>query len=207
MIKKAVLPAAGLGTRFLPASKATPKEMLSIIDKPLIQYAVEEAINAGINEKRLNVMNRAKVLKSYVSIDNTAVAFVAIYNSIAMVHALEVAKVKQRQGFGLYTAGQVSGGNDVSGNALGICEQYDGSSWTEVADMSNARWGVAGAGTTSAFVAMGGYIPPGNTASQLTSPIQRPPGAVPPPNGRGSVQCSQKGLQSLHVRFREFKCH
>ena len=50
MIKKAVLPAAGLGTRFLPASKATPKEMLPIIDKPLIQYAVEEAVNIGINE-------------------------------------------------------------------------------------------------------------------------------------------------------------
>ena len=50
MIKKAVLPAAGLGTRFLPASKATPKEMLPIIDKPLIQYAVEEAIDVGINE-------------------------------------------------------------------------------------------------------------------------------------------------------------
>ena len=50
MIKKAVLPAAGLGTRFLPASKATPKEMLPIIDKPLIQYAVEEAVNVGIDE-------------------------------------------------------------------------------------------------------------------------------------------------------------
>tara|TARA_B100000965_G_scaffold301755_1_gene260376 strand:+ start:1741 stop:2601 length:861 start_codon:yes stop_codon:yes gene_type:complete len=50
MIKKAVLPVAGLGTRFLPASKATPKEMLPIIDKPLVQYAVEEAISAGINE-------------------------------------------------------------------------------------------------------------------------------------------------------------
>ena len=50
MIKKAVLPVAVLGTRFLPASKATPKEMLPIIDKPLVQYAVEEAINAGINE-------------------------------------------------------------------------------------------------------------------------------------------------------------
>lgn len=50
MIKKAVLPAAGLGTRFLPASKATPKEMLPIIDKPLIQYAVEEAVSIGINE-------------------------------------------------------------------------------------------------------------------------------------------------------------
>ncbi len=50
MIKKAVLPVAGLGTRFLPASKATPKEMLPIIDKPLVQYAVEEAIEIGIEE-------------------------------------------------------------------------------------------------------------------------------------------------------------
>ena len=50
MIKKAVLPVAGLGTRFLPASKATPKEMLPIIDKPLVQYAVEEAIDVGIEE-------------------------------------------------------------------------------------------------------------------------------------------------------------
>ena len=50
MIKKAVLPVAGLGTRFLPASKATPKEMLPIIDKPLVQYAVEEAIDIGIEE-------------------------------------------------------------------------------------------------------------------------------------------------------------
>ena len=49
-IKKAVLPVAGLGTRFLPASKATPKEMLPIIDKPLVQYAVEEAIEIGIEE-------------------------------------------------------------------------------------------------------------------------------------------------------------
>ena len=50
MIKKAVLPVAGLGTRFLPASKATPKEMLPIIDKPLVQYAVEEAASNGIEE-------------------------------------------------------------------------------------------------------------------------------------------------------------
>ncbi len=50
MIKKAVLPVAGFGTRFLPASKAIPKEMLPIIDKPLLQYAVEEAINIGVDE-------------------------------------------------------------------------------------------------------------------------------------------------------------
>jgi len=49
-IKKAVFPVAGMGTRFLPATKANPKEMLPIVDKPLIQYAAEEAIAAGINE-------------------------------------------------------------------------------------------------------------------------------------------------------------
>lgn len=48
LIKKAIFPVAGLGTRFLPATKANPKEMLPIVDTPLIQYAVEEAINAGI---------------------------------------------------------------------------------------------------------------------------------------------------------------
>ena len=50
IIKKAVFPVAGLGTRFLPATKASPKEMLPIVDKPLIQYAVEEAVEAGIEE-------------------------------------------------------------------------------------------------------------------------------------------------------------
>lgn len=49
-ISKAIFPVAGLGTRFLPATKANPKEMLPIVDKPLIQYAVEEAIAAGITE-------------------------------------------------------------------------------------------------------------------------------------------------------------
>jgi UTP--glucose-1-phosphate uridylyltransferase len=49
-IRKAVFPAAGLGTRFLPATKAIPKEMLALVDKPLIQYGVEEALAAGIDE-------------------------------------------------------------------------------------------------------------------------------------------------------------
>ncbi len=49
-IKKAIFPAAGLGTRFLPATKASPKEMMPIVDKHLIQYAVEEAISCGIEE-------------------------------------------------------------------------------------------------------------------------------------------------------------
>lgn len=49
-VNKAVFPVAGLGTRFLPATKATPKEMMPIVDKPLIQYAVEEAVAAGVRE-------------------------------------------------------------------------------------------------------------------------------------------------------------
>jgi UTP--glucose-1-phosphate uridylyltransferase len=49
-IRKAVFPVAGLGTRFLPATKASPKEMLPVVDKPLIQYAVEEAVAAGVTE-------------------------------------------------------------------------------------------------------------------------------------------------------------
>lgn len=49
-IRKAVFPVAGLGTRFLPATKASPKEMLPVVDKPLIQYAVEEAVAAGVKE-------------------------------------------------------------------------------------------------------------------------------------------------------------
>ncbi len=49
-IRKAVFPAAGLGTRFLPATKASPKEMLPLVDKPLIQYGVEEAVASGIDE-------------------------------------------------------------------------------------------------------------------------------------------------------------
>ena len=49
-ITKAVIPAAGLGTRFLPATKATPKEMLPVVDTPAIQYVVEEAVSAGLHD-------------------------------------------------------------------------------------------------------------------------------------------------------------
>jgi UTP--glucose-1-phosphate uridylyltransferase len=59
IVKKAVFPVAGLGTRFLPATKSSPKEMLSLIDKPLVQYVVEEAVASGI-EQILFVTGRGK---------------------------------------------------------------------------------------------------------------------------------------------------
>ena len=50
MITKAIFPVAGYGTRFLPATKAQPKEMLPVVDKPVIQYLVEEAVDSGIKQ-------------------------------------------------------------------------------------------------------------------------------------------------------------
>src|SRR5256885_13945057 len=58
-VTKAVIPAAGLGTRFLPATKATPKEMLPVVDKPAIQYVAEEAVAAGLDDLLL-VTGRGK---------------------------------------------------------------------------------------------------------------------------------------------------
>jgi len=68
-VRKAVLPVAGLGTRFLPATKAQPKEMLPIVDKPLIQYAVEEAIAAGIEYIILVTSEGKDALEDYFDSD------------------------------------------------------------------------------------------------------------------------------------------
>ena len=66
-IKKAVIPAAGLGTRFLPATKAVPKPMLPVFNKPTIQYVVEEAVNAGIEEIAIIVSPESEVIKNHFS--------------------------------------------------------------------------------------------------------------------------------------------
>lgn len=64
-IKKAVIPAAGLGTRFLPFSKAVPKEMLPIVDKPVIQYVIQEAIDAGIDDILIITSRHKKVMEDH----------------------------------------------------------------------------------------------------------------------------------------------
>ena len=64
-IKKAIFPVAGNGLRFLPATKANPKEMLPIVDKPLIQYAVEEAVRAGITQMIFIINAEKQVIKDH----------------------------------------------------------------------------------------------------------------------------------------------
>ena len=62
---KAIIPAAGFGTRFLPATKAVPKEMLPILDKPAIQYIVEEGLNSGIKDFVIVTSRNKKPLEDY----------------------------------------------------------------------------------------------------------------------------------------------
>ena len=68
-IRKAVFPAAGLGTRFLPATKAQPKEMLTLVDKPIIQYSVEEAAAAGIDHVVLVTGQGTKLVEDHFKIN------------------------------------------------------------------------------------------------------------------------------------------
>jgi len=68
-VTKAVLPVAGLGTRFLPASKAIPKEMITVVDKPVIQYVVEEALAAGINEIVLVTHSSKKAIEDHFDVN------------------------------------------------------------------------------------------------------------------------------------------
>ncbi|MFB0951477.1 MAG: sugar phosphate nucleotidyltransferase, partial [Rhodospirillales bacterium] len=67
-VRKAVLPVAGLGTRFLPATKCMPKEMLPIVTKPLIQYGVEEAMAAGITDMTIVTGRGKRALEDHFDI-------------------------------------------------------------------------------------------------------------------------------------------
>ena len=64
-VRKAVFPAAGWGTRFLPATKAQPKEMLPLVDKPVIQYAIEEAVAAGIEQVIIVTSSQKRAIEDH----------------------------------------------------------------------------------------------------------------------------------------------
>ena len=114
-VRKAVFPAAGLGTRFLPATKAQPKEMLPLVDKPIIQYVIEEAVAAGLTniiivtgrgknaiedhfdtsyelEKLLEARGKSDLLEQVRAISNITVSYVRQGESLGLGHAVLVAK-------------------------------------------------------------------------------------------------------------------
>ncbi|EHH68530.1 UTP--glucose-1-phosphate uridylyltransferase GalU [Gluconobacter morbifer] len=93
-LKKAVLPVAGLGTRFLPATKAMPKEMLPVVDKPLIQYAIDEAREAGIEEFCLVTGRGKDSLIDYFDINYELEATLRERGKKSALEALEPSSVK-----------------------------------------------------------------------------------------------------------------
>ena len=109
MIKKAVLPVAGLGTRFLPASKAIPKEMITVVDKPVVQYVVEEAIAAGITEIVLVNHSLKKAIEDHFDVHYELEAELERKGKTALLKALRsivppgirVVSVRQGRALGL----------------------------------------------------------------------------------------------------------
>ncbi len=91
-IHKAVFPVAGLGTRFLPATKAAPKEMLSIVNKPLIQYAVEEAYAAGIRQMIFVTCHYKRAIEDHFDLSNELESELIAHNKmelLSLVHAVK----------------------------------------------------------------------------------------------------------------------
>jgi UTP--glucose-1-phosphate uridylyltransferase len=99
MIKKAVIPAAGLGTRFLPATKAQPKEMLPVVDKPVIQYVVEEARSSGITDILIITGRNKRAIEDHF--DRGAIDNRYLLEIDEMVDALDLFYTRQREPKGL----------------------------------------------------------------------------------------------------------
>lgn len=108
LLKKIIFPAAGLGTRFLPATKASPKEMLTIVDKPLIQYGVEEALAAGMDEIIMVTGRGKRAIEDHFDISAELEANLKsagkdeIYREISHIARMaEVVYVRQKEALGL----------------------------------------------------------------------------------------------------------
>lgn len=107
-VRKAVLPAAGFGTRFLPASKAIPKEMMPLIDRPIIQYAVEEAVAAGIEQIIIVISSGRSTIEDHFDSDPTLERWLEERGDIEMLRAVRriseigtIAFVHQKEQLGL----------------------------------------------------------------------------------------------------------
>ncbi len=107
-VRKAVFPAAGWGTRFLPATKAQPKEMLPLVDKPVIQYAVEEAVAAGIEQVIIVTSSQKRAIEDHFDIDFELEQLLEQRGDIDMLRQIrhisdlaDIAYVRQKEQLGL----------------------------------------------------------------------------------------------------------
>ncbi len=107
-VRKAVLPAAGWGTRFLPATKAQPKEMLPLVDKPVIQYAVEEAVAAGIDQMIIVTSSQKRAIEDHFDLSYELEHLLEQRGDIEMLRRVrhisdlaQIAYVRQKEQLGL----------------------------------------------------------------------------------------------------------
>jgi UTP--glucose-1-phosphate uridylyltransferase len=107
-VRKAVFPAAGWGTRFLPATKAQPKEMLPLVDKPVIQYAVEEAVAAGIEQVIIVTSSQKRAIEDHFDISVELEQLLEARGDIAMLRQIraisdlaQISYVRQKEQLGL----------------------------------------------------------------------------------------------------------
>ena len=107
-VRKAVFPAAGWGTRFLPATKAQPKEMLPLVDKPVIQYAVEEAVAAGIEQVIIVTSSQKRAIEDHFDLNYELERLLEDKGDIEMLRQIrhisdlaQVAYVRQKEQLGL----------------------------------------------------------------------------------------------------------
>ena len=126
-LKKIIFPAAGLGTRFLPATKASPKEMLTIVDKPLIQYGVEEALDAGMDEIIMITGRGKRAIEDHFDISAELEANLkragkdAIYEEVSRVSRMaEVIYLRQKEALGLGHA-VLCAQNWLNDEPFGVC--------------------------------------------------------------------------------------
>jgi UTP--glucose-1-phosphate uridylyltransferase len=107
-VRKAVFPAAGWGTRFLPATKAQPKEMLPLVDKPIIQYAVEEAVAAGVEQVIIVTSSQKRAIEDHFDLSYELEALLEEKGDIEMLRQVrhisdlaQVAYIRQKEQLGL----------------------------------------------------------------------------------------------------------
>ena len=107
-VRKAVFPAAGWGTRFLPVTKAQPKEMLPLVDKPVIQYAVEEAVAAGIEQVIIVTSSQKRAIEDHFDLSYELERLLEDKGDIEMLRQVrhisdlaQIAYVRQKEQLGL----------------------------------------------------------------------------------------------------------
>jgi UTP--glucose-1-phosphate uridylyltransferase len=169
-VRRAVFPAAGLGTRFLPATKAQPKEMLPLVDKPIIQYAVEEAIASGIDnlviitgrgknaiedhfdisyelEKTLEERNKPELLSCVRAVSEMVhLAYIRQKEALGLVHAISIARdLMNEEPFAVLLADDVIVGEvPCVRQMMDIYDKYQTSvvALMEVSDEDTSRYGI-----------------------------------------------------------------